>query len=228
MVKLKQLDCLIQTRITSSRFPGKVLKLINNNSIIEIIFKRVSKSKNLRKIIFLIPDNKKNNQLKYYLKRKKYSFMSGSEKNVLSRYYNAAKKIKSKFILRVTSDCPFVDSNLIDKLFLEFKKKKFNYASNTNPPSFPDGLDIEIFDFKSLEEAFLKTKKKTDLEHVTPFLIRNRKLKKYNLKNNKDLSNYKISIDTKQDFDRVEKIFKYFGNIHVKYKSVMRRLTQFD
>ena len=228
MVKLKQLDCLIQTRITSSRFPGKVLKLINNNSIIEIIFKRVSKSKNLRKIIFLIPDNKKNNQLKYYLKRKKYSFMSGSEKNVLSRYYNAAKKINSKFILRVTSDCPFVDSNLIDKLFLEFKKKKLNYASNTNPPSFPDGLDIEIFDFKSLEEAFLKTKKKTDLEHVTPFLIRNRKLKKFNLKNIKDLSNYKISIDTKQDFDRVKKIFKYFGNIHVKYKSVMRRLTHFS
>ncbi len=228
MAKQKQLDCLIQTRITSSRLPGKVLKIINNNSILEIIFKRVSKSRNLRKIIFLIPDNKKNIQLKNYLKKKKFSFLRGSEKNVLSRYYKAAKKIKSKFILRVTSDCPFVDSNLIDKLFLEFKKKKLNYASNTNPPSFPDGLDIEIFDFKSLEEAFLKTKKKKDLEHVTPFLIRNRKLKKYNLKNNKDLSNYKISIDTKQDFNRVKEIFKHFGDIQVKYKSVLRRLTNFS
>ncbi len=74
MAKLKQLDCLIQTRITSSRLPGKVLKIINNNSILEIIFKRVSKSRNLRKIIFLIPDNKKNIQLKNYLKKKKIFF----------------------------------------------------------------------------------------------------------------------------------------------------------
>ena len=97
----------------------------------------------------------------------------------------ASKKFKSKYILRVTADCPFVDSNLVDKLFKYFKSKKVNYASNTNPPSFPDGFDIEIFDFNSLKEAFKKAEKIKDLEHVTPFLIRNKKLKKYNLRNKK-------------------------------------------
>jgi len=228
MVKLKQLDCLIQTRITSSRLPKKVLKIINKNSILEIIYKRVSKSKHLRKIVFLIPDNKKNILLKNYLKKKKYSFLCGSEKNVLSRYYKCAKKIKSRYILRVTSDCPFVDPNLIDKLFLKFKKKKLNYASNTNPPSFPDGLDIEIFDFNSLEEAYLKTRRKNDLEHVTPFLIRNKNLKKFNLKNKVNLSEYKISIDTIKDFKRVKNIFNYFKDIHVKYENVIRKLSDLN
>ena len=89
----------------------------------------------------------------------------------------AANKFKSKYILRVTSDCPFVDPQLIDQLFKKFLRKKINYASNTNPPSFPDGFDIEIFDFQSLKKTFKSTNNKSDLEHVTPYLIRNKRFK---------------------------------------------------
>ena len=218
----KSLDCLIQARLTSSRLPNKVMKIINGKKIIDIIFDRVSRSKSLRKIIFVIPSNKKNLRLKNYLKKKNYNFFCGSEKNVLRRFYMASKKFKSKYILRVTADCPFVDSNLVDKLFKYFKSKKVNYASNTNPPSFPDGFDIEIFDFNSLKEAFKKAEKIKDLEHVTPFLIRNKKLKKYNLRNKKNLSNYKLSIDTIDDFIRVKKIFNNFDNFNVGYKKILK------
>ena len=218
----KSLDCLIQARLTSSRLPNKVMKIINGKKIIDIIFDRVSRSKSLRKIIFVIPSNKKNLRLKKYLKKKNYNFFCGSEKNVLRRFYMASKKFKSKYILRITADCPFVDSNLVDKLFKYFKSKKVNYASNTNPPSFPDGFDIEIFDFNSLKEAFKKAEKIKDLEHVTPFLIRNKKLKKYNLRNKKNLSNCKLSIDTIDDFIRVKKIFNNFDNFNVSYEKILK------
>lgn len=224
MVEKKSLDCFIQARSTSSRLPNKVMKTINGKKIIDIIFDRVSRSKNLRKIIFVIPGNKKNLHLKKYLKKKNYNFFCGPEKNVLKRFYLAGKKLRSKYILRVTADCPLVDPNLIDKLFRYFKSKKVSYASNTNPPSFPDGFDIEIFDFNSLKEAFKKTKNIKDLEHVTPFLIRNKKFKKYNLRNKKNLSNYKLSIDSTDDFIKVEKIFNIFGNFNVNYKEIIKRL----
>lgn len=225
MVKKKELDCFIQARITSKRFPKKVLKKIKKNTILEIIFKRLSLSKNIRKIVFLIPRNKKNLPLLKYLIKKNYKFVCGSEKNVLSRYYSAANKFQSKYILRVTSDCPFVDSQLIDQMFKMFKRKKINYASNTNPPSFPDGFDIEIFDFKTLKKAFENTSNKSDLEHVTPFLIRNKSLKKFNLKNREDLSNHKLSIDTEEDYKRVKKIFNFFNNILIGYKNVLKKLS---
>ena len=225
MVRKRELDCFIQARITSKRFPKKVLKKIKENTILEIIFKRLSLSKNIRKIVFLIPKNKKNLPLLKYLIKKKYKYICGSEKNVLSRYYTAAKKYKSNYILRVTSDCPFVDSQLIDQLFKKFIKKNINYASNTNPPSFPDGFDIEIFDFQSLKKTFENTNNKSDLEHVTPFLIRNKSFKRFNLKHMKDYSKHKLSIDTQEDYIRVKKIFNFFNNILIDYKNVLKKLN---
>lgn len=228
MVIKKELDCFIQARITSKRFPKKVLKKIKKNTILEIIFKRLSLSKSIRKIVFLIPKNKKNLPLLKYMIKKNYKYICGSEKNVLSRYYDAANKFKSKYILRVTSDCPFVDPQLIDQLFKKLKRKKINYASNTNPPSFPDGFDIEIFDFQSLKKTFKNTNNKFDLEHVTPYLIRNRSFKKLNLKYKKDFSKYKLSIDTKEDYIKVKKIFNYFNNILIDYKNVLKKLNYYN
>ena len=134
----------------------------------------------------------------------------------------------SRNILRVTSDCPFVDPQLIDQLFKKLKRKKINYASNTNPPSFPDGFDIEIFDFQSLKKTFKNTNNKFDLEHVTPYLIRNRSFKKLNLKYKKDFSKYKLSIDTKEDYIKVKKIFNYFNNILIDYKNVLKKLNYYN
>lgn len=224
MVRKRELDCFIQARITSKRFSNKVLKKIKKNTILEIIYKRLSLSKSIRKIVFLIPKNKKNLPLLKYLIKKNYKYICGPEKNVLSRYYTAANRFKSKYILRVTSDCPFVDSQLIDQLFIKFLRKKINYASNTNPPSFPDGFDIEIFDFQSLKKTFKSTSNKSDLEHVTPFLIRNKRFKKFNLKHKEDFSKHKLSIDTKEDYIKVKKIFNSFNNILIDYKNVLKKL----
>ena len=143
-MKKNTLICIVQARINSSRFPNKILQKILNRTVLEIINTRLKKSKSIEAIVYAIPNNKQNNKLKNFLKKKGYNFFCGSEKNVLSRYYWASKKYNADFILRVTSDCPLVCPNLIDQMFNLIKIKKVDYVSNTLHTSFPDGFDIEI------------------------------------------------------------------------------------
>ena len=147
---------IIQAREKSSRLPRKVLKKISGKSIIQIIYQRLKLSKKLNSINFAIPKNDK--ILISHLSKNKYDFFTGSEKNVLERYYLCAKKINAKIIVRITSDCPFVDPKMLDRM-LEVFFKKLDYMSNGLKPYFPDGMDIEIFTFKSLDAAYKKVKK---------------------------------------------------------------------
>ena len=215
---------IIQARMSSSRLPGKSMIKICSKPIIEHVFDRVKSCKLIDDVILATSIDPSDDILEEWAVNNSINCYRGSLDDVLDRFYNASIFYKVDNIVRITADCPLVDPNLIDKLFRYFKSKKVSYASNTNPPSFPDGFDIEIFDFNSLKEAFKKTKNIKDLEHVTPFLIRNKKFKKYNLRNKKNLSNYKLSIDSTDDFIKVEKIFNIFGNFNVNYKEIIKRL----
>ena len=113
---------IVQARQTSKRLPNKVLKKINQFSIIEIIVKRLKKLNLVNDIIVAIPDNKMNDKLSKHLIEKKIKIFRGSEENVLDRYYQAAKKNKADVIVRITADCPFVDIKIIEnglKIFVK-------------------------------------------------------------------------------------------------------------
>ena len=109
---------------------------------------------------------------------------------MLDRYYKAAKKNKLKNIVRVCGDCPFVDPLIIDKMVKEFKDGNYDYISNTLNPTFPDGLDVEVFSFSTLQKAWLKSKNKIDREHVTRYIIQNKFFKKKNITFKKNLFFY--------------------------------------
>jgi len=202
---------IIQARVDSSRLPGKVLMEINKKSLVEIIYKRLKKNKKIKKILFVIPGDKKNLILKKKLKNLKIPFFKGSNSNVLKRYYDAAKKYKAENIIRITADCPLVDVGIINNMINIFINKKIDYISNNNPPTFPHGLDVEIFNFFSLRQAYRFSKSKRDKEHVTYYITRNKKkFKIYNYKNKKNLSKVRVTIDYIEDFDVVNKVFSYF------------------
>ena len=135
----------------------------------------------------------------------------GSEKNVLQRFLNVSKKYKAKNIVRITADCPFVDRNLIQKMMKFYLNNDFQYVSNTLNPTYPDGIDIEIFNSRLLNLAAKKSKKLNDKEHVTTFIKRNDKLKKYNYRYKKDLSQIRLTIDTEDDYKTLKIIFKKFN-----------------
>ena len=198
---------IVQARLTSSRFPDKVINKLGGITLIEFLIKRLIRSKKINKIIIAIPDNLKNRKIKKILKN--VDFFLGSEEDVLDRYYKAAKKFKANTIIRICGDCPFVDPEIIDELLNIFNSKKFDYVSNTIVPTFPDGLDVEIFKFETLHIAWKQAKLKSDREHVTQYIIRNKKFKKYNYINKHDLSEVRLTIDEKIDLYQIRKIYSY-------------------
>ena len=146
---------IIQARLTSSRFPNKVLQKIGNFPLIEFLIKRLKSSKEIDQIIVAAPNNKKNKLIKKYIKNTKLFF--GSENDVLDRFYKTAKKFKAKNVVRICGDCPFVDTTIVDNMVKIFKKEKFDYVSNTIKPTFPDGLDAEVFSFYCLRRNLGKS-----------------------------------------------------------------------
>ena len=137
----REVLAIIQARYNSTRFPGKVLKKINNTTILEILIKRLSKSKYISKIIVACSKNEKDKAILNICKKLGINYFIGSENDVLDRFYKAAKKYKGKNIVRITADCPLLDCKIIDDVISNFFLKKVVYASNINPPTFPDGLD---------------------------------------------------------------------------------------
>ena len=137
---------------------------------------------------------------------------AGSEYDVLDRFYKSAKKFNANIIIRICADCPFVDPEIIDKLINILISKKLDYVSNTIKPTFPDGFDVEVFKFEALEKAWKQSKSKYDREHVTPFLLRNKKIKKYNYEYNRNLSNLRLTIDEKIDLEQLNTIYYNLNN----------------
>tara|TARA_B100000700_G_C15047710_1_gene858732 strand:- start:569 stop:2605 length:2037 start_codon:yes stop_codon:yes gene_type:complete len=219
----KSISIIVQSRLTSVRFPSKVLKKIGNLTAIELLLKRIKRSKFLDKIIVAIPNNDKNTPLENFLVKKGFNVFKGSESDVLDRFYCAAKKFKLKNIARITADCPLMDPDIIDQTAKRYFKLKVDYLSNTNPATFPDGLDVEIFSFKALEKAWKFSKSSYDREHVTPYMIKNTKdFKQSNFSNAIDLSKINLTLDEPQDLVNIKKIFNFFKpNVFFSWKKII-------
>ncbi|MDC3039020.1 hypothetical protein OA094_02245 [Candidatus Pelagibacter sp.] len=210
---------ILQARTGSKRFPNKVLKKVLGIPVIVLIVKRLFFTKKIDKIIVATSNNKRDDKLVNIIKRYVEVFR-GSEKNVLKRFYCAAKKFNPKFIIRITADCPFVNSRLIDKMILIAMKKKFDYISNVNPHSFPKGLDIEIFKFSLLKKIYKTSKNPNILEHVTYSIRKSKKIKKYNLRHKKDYSKFDLCLDYKEDLEKIRKIYSKYGIFNFSLKKL--------
>jgi len=218
----KKVVAIIQARFDSKRFPGKVLKKINNKAILEILLRRLSRSKYISRIIVACSKNNKDQAIVDICKKLKINYFIGSENDVLERYYKTAKKYKALNIVRITGDCPLIDPKVVDEVIINFFEKKVDYASNTNPPTYPDGLDVEVFKFSALQYAFFKSKDPLEREHVTPFIVNHKKFTKFNLKYFKNISSLRLTLDEKEDLFVLEKIIKNFkNNIYFNLKNIL-------
>ena len=223
MVKKNITAAIIQARYNSKRFEGKVLKKINGITLLEILIKRVKRSKKIDKIIVACTKNKKDKKIISICNKLKIKCFAGSEKNVLKRYFDCAKKFKIKNIIRITSDCPLVDPKIIDSLIDKYKKNNLDYASNIIVPTYPDGLDVELIKFDLLKKRYFYPSSSGEKEHVTPEMIKDKNIKKYNLTLNKDFSNLRLTIDTKYDFHILHKLLKYFKyDFHVNTEKILK------
>ena len=218
-----KIDIIVQARYSSSRLPGKILKKINNKTLFEILILRLKKIKNINNIIIACTDNYNDIKIIKLCKKMNLKYYIGSEKNVLERFYLAAKKYKSKNIIRVTSDCPLIDPKIVNEGVKIFFNKKVDYLSNCYPPTFPDGLDFEIFKFNSLKKAYFNSKNIIEKEHLTQYIVNNSKFSKFNFENKKDFSQIRLTVDYYKDYLLIKKIFQKFkNNFYISFKEILK------
>jgi glutamate-1-semialdehyde 2,1-aminomutase len=201
---------LVQARMGSTRMPNKVMKKINGIPMIELLLTRLARSKELDQIVVATTMNERDLCLISHVNQLGYSCEQGSESDVLDRYVQAARKHQADVVVRITGDCPLVDADLVDEAIRRFKIAGVDYFSNTCPPTFPDGLDVEICTFKALEQASLETSNPLDREHVTPYLRNSGKFKTATMQYNRDLSALRWTVDEPSDFAVIEKVFQHF------------------
>ncbi|MDA7476472.1 aminotransferase class III-fold pyridoxal phosphate-dependent enzyme [Candidatus Pelagibacter ubique] len=213
---------IVQARVNSIRLPNKVMKKIVNEPMIGILLKRLSKSKLVSQIILATSKEPENRKLIEYVEDLGFHCMQGSTNDVLDRYFHIAEKHNADAVVRITGDCPLIDPNLVDLCIDKFLNSNVDYFSNTNPPTFPDGLDIEVMRYTALKKASLEAKSLFDREHVTPYIKRLKIFSKENLYNNQNLSNLRWTVDDPEDFEVISNVFEYFKpSIYFGWKDVL-------
>ena len=209
IVKAKVL-AVVQARMGSTRLPGKVMKPLAGRTLIEVLVSRLRKAKMLDEVLVATTTEKTDDVLAAHCKSKKIPVFRGSSEDVLKRYVDACRKYSASVVVRITGDCPLVDPQLVDSLIRSFAKQKVDYLSNTNPPSYPDGLDIEVFTIEALEKAADRASLGPQREHVTPYIYESGHFKMANFANQDDLSRERWTVDGPDDLKIVEAIFEHF------------------
>ena len=213
---------IIQARMGSTRLPNKVMMRINHSPMIELLLNRLSSSKYIDQIVLATSTNKNNIPLVNHVEGLGYKVFSGNENDVLDRYFHAAKLFEASVVVRVTGDCPLIDSSLVDQVIGGFINSNADYASNREPPTYPDGLDVEVISIKALEEVHKKAKEDFEREHVTPYIINSDTFKKFYLNNSEDLSAERWTVDEPEDLIVVKNIFNYFHpEINFSWKKII-------
>lgn len=202
---------ITQARYSSSRLPGKVLLKLGESTVLDLHLQRIRQSKRIDEWIVATTKEKESDQIIEIAKRNNCQVYQGDLNDVLDRFYQAVKDTKADYVIRFTSDCPLIDPAYIDDLIRVFLEKNVDYACNCLKPTLPDGMDAEIFTFKALEDAWKNAKKKSEREHVTPFIRDCGKFKVYSLEYKKDLSKYRLTLDTPEDYELISQLVSACG-----------------
>ncbi|MCI7302387.1 MAG: glycosyltransferase family protein [Clostridiales Family XIII bacterium] len=227
-----KIGCIIQARMTSSRLPGKVLKTLDfdlHTNVLEEVIRRIKKVKKIDYIIVATTINGSDNPIIELAKDRGVLYYRGSESNVLERYYKAAEMYNLDHIIRITSDCPFVDPEVIGQLIDMYLNNQYDYVSNGLKRTFPHGLDCEMFSWHALENAYENGKDIFFKEHVTTYIYGNPDkftLGSLELSESEDYSNIRITIDTKEDYI-VACIIKHFIGLETSFRKIIELYNKY-
>ena len=207
---------ICQARLSSTRLPGKVLYDLGGKNAIELIYLRY-KQQLPNNIYFTVAtsNSKEDKAIKIFCEEKNINVFLGDLENVLLRYYECSKKLNLKYIIRITSDCPFIDYGPVKNMLDILIKKDLDYIANTHNKEghVPDGFDIEIFTMDALEKAInLENLLPSEKEHVTFPFINKKEFKKEFLTNSPiKYEKIRLTLDEPDDYKLINLIIKDFG-----------------
>ena len=205
---------MIQARMGSSRLPGKVMREVVGKPLLEHIIDRLNFCDEIDNVIVISSNQIENEPITKLCEKLNVDYFLGDENDVLNRYYQAAINFnlnENDSVVRITADCPLIDPIIVDEIIIKHLKNNYDYTTNTLVRSFPDGLDCEIFTFLSLETAWKNAVLSSEREHVTLYIKNHPELFKLeNILNSEDLSDLRWTLDEKEDFEFINKIYSCF------------------
>lgn len=214
--KENKVIAILQARMSSSRLPGKVLKLIVNKPMLVLQIERIKMAKNLDQFVVATSDDPSDDAIEQLCQQLKVECFRGSLPDVLDRFYQATKIYQGQHIVRLTGDCPLSDASIIDQAIVQHLASKADYTTNSilpddpsNKITYPDGLDVEVITMNCLTQLWKNTRASKYREHVTSYIRSH--TDKYNisyLHHPTNLSKYRWTVDEAEDFVLVEKIFQ--------------------
>jgi len=219
---------IIQARMGSSRLPGKVLMDLGGEMVLGRVVRRLQRSRHISKIVVATTTVPADEVIVAECDRLEVLCFRGSEHDVLDRYYQAARANAADAVVRITSDCPLIDPELVDETVEVFRDKHADYASNVFPRTYPRGLDTEVFSFDALDRAWREAREAHQREHVTPYLYEHPQIFKLaSLSGAADYSRYRWTLDTLEDLELLRTIYSRFhGRDDFSWKEVLRLMER--
>ena len=209
---MSKICAIIEARTSSTRLPGKVLLKIKKKTVLEYLINQLKKVNKIDQIIVATTLNKEDDQIIGIAKKLKVNFYRGDEDNVLQRVIKAAKSFRANIIVRITSDCPLVDLELIDQFIEIYLKNDFDIVTNAHHRSYPDGMDIEVIKSKSLIKSYKYAINKYLREHTTLSIYKHKNLFKIcNIiaPHSQFFPELGLTLDEYKDFVLIKKIISY-------------------
>ena len=206
---MSKIGCIIQARMGSTRLPGKVMMNVEDQKpVLYFVIKQMQECKLIDKIIVATTTNEEDNQIANYSKNLGIDFFRGSSEDVLDRYYQCAKEYSVSTIVRIPSDKPLIDPEIVDNVINRFKNNSYDYITNFLPNStFPSGSEVEIFSMNGLERVWKKAKLPSEREHVTSYFSNHEdEFKITHIENSENLSHLRWAVDRIEDLDLVRLI----------------------
>ena len=204
-----KVNAIIQARCGSKRFPNKVFSDIDGRPLLWHVVNRLTYAELIDEIIVATTGNRIDDSIENWCQKENVKCFRGSENDVLNRYYCASLTYPSDVIVRITADDPFKEPKVMDEVIEKLVKENLDLVTNNYPPSFPEGLDCEAFTYKTLEKMEKSTKDEFEREHVTQYVYHNPDLFKIgNVKSDRQLSDYRWTIDTNEDYAMVKAIYE--------------------
>lgn len=227
MTEHPQVLAIIQARMGSTRLPGKVLAEIEGRPMLWHVLQRTQAAESLDQVLVATTTEPADDLIVSFCREHGMVCFRGSEKDVLDRYYRAARLHRAQVIVRITSDCPLIDPEIVDKTVRQFMVEQPDYASNCLVRTYPRGLDTEVLTFRALEVAWSEASQSYERAHVTPYLYQNpERFKVLSVMGNKDYSFYRWTVDTPEDLEFVRAVYARFAGGGFLWNDVLRLLER--
>jgi len=200
---------IVQARLSSTRLPSKVLMPILGQPMLALHIERLRRTETLDKLVVATSDNAEDDAIVALCEGVGIDCFRGSLDDVLDRFYRCARGYMPEHVVRLTGDCPLADPDIIDRVVRFHVKGNYDYTSNVFPPTWPDGMDVEVMRMSSLTEAHAESELPSEREHVTPFICNHPdRYRLGNLTNEADLSSHRLTVDEPEDFEKIRRIYE--------------------